>query len=133
MHKVLLYLPNRIFDIFDLFRARILVGPGLGAGVRVTKIAQVQLGSSAAVYAGLPGPRQKPTIPLPIGLELSSKAAISVADLSNDGPLSPNYSPTEIGGGFMLLVFGCDLGFDPVELVDLLGGFVGFDPREDDF
>ena len=132
LHKTLLYLPNRVFDIFDLFRARVRVGPGLGAGVRVTKVGQLYLGSSAALYAGLPGPRQDRKIPLPIGVELNTGAAVSVLEASANAGLGPDYSPSEIGAGFQLVILGLDVGFDPLEVVDLLGGIAGFDPRGDD-
>ncbi len=133
LHKVLCYLPNRVFDIFDLFRARVRVGPGLGGGFRVTKVAQLYLGSSVTLYGGLPGPRQHPKVPLPVGVELNNKAAISVLDASADAGLGPDYSPTEVGAGFQLVILGVDIGFDPVEIVDLFGGIAGFDPRNDDF
>jgi hypothetical protein len=45
----------------------------------------------------------------------------------------PGYSPTEIGLGLHAGVVGVDVGIDPMEIVDFLGGFFLWDPRHDDF
>lgn len=79
-HSVLFYLPNRIFDVLDIVRARVKVGPGFGAGVRVTDVGELYLGSYASVFAGLPGPRQQPAIPIPAGIESRGGVKVSVLD-----------------------------------------------------
>jgi hypothetical protein len=58
-----------VFDVLDLVRLRVRVGPGISAGVRVTEIADVTIGAHATVFVGLHGPRGEPQIPWPIGLE----------------------------------------------------------------
>ena len=131
-HKILMYIPNRVFDIFDLVRARLRVGPGLAVGVRATKPVSAFLGSYAAVYVGLPGPRGEPKIPCPIGLESHSGVSVSVADATLGDPIAPNYSPTEIGASVHLLVVGADIDVDPIEAVDLLLGFLFIDLSGDD-
>jgi len=132
-HKLLLYIPNRVLDVFDLVRAKLRVGPGLAVSVRATKPVCFFFGSYGTVYAGLPGPRQRPTIPLPIGLESYNGLEASVVDLASGMAVGPNYSSTEIGVGFQLLVIGADVDVDPMEFVDFLGGFILLDPRHDDF
>lgn len=131
-HKLLMYIPNRIFDLFDIVRARLRVGPGLAVGARVTTPVSAYVGSYAAIYAGLPGPRQEPSIPWPIGFESLSGVSVSVADAAIGGPVDPDYSPTEIGASLHLLLVGADLNADPVELVDFLAGFLFLDVRGDD-
>lgn len=131
-HKIFLYIPNRIFDLFDVFRVRARVGPGLAVGARVTKVTDVFLGSYASVYAGLPGPRMKPSIPMPVGLESHNGASVSVVDATVDGGVGPNYSPSEIGLGLHLGIIGIDVGFDAYEIIDFATGLVGQDIRSDD-
>lgn len=127
----LLYLPNRLFDALDIFRARLRVGPGFGVGVRVTKPLSAEVGSYATIFAGLPGPRGKPTISLPVGAELYSGVQASIVAVETKS-FGPNYSSTEIGADVQLLILGVAVGFDPIELVDFVVGFVGFDIRDDD-
>ena len=133
-HRLFLYLPNRVFDVFDLVRARVRVGPGLALGVRATELADLNLGAYTTLYAGLPGPRGKPRIPLPIGLEVYAGAEVSVLDASTEeAPFSPSYGPTEVGLGFQAALLGLDLGIEPCDFVDLALGFVLLDPNGDDF
>jgi len=131
-HKLILYIPNRVLDVIDLVRAKLRIGPGLAVGVRATEPASVYLGSYVSVYAGLPGPRQRPTLPLPIGLESNTGVEVSVADAATGVGVGPNYSPTEIGASVHLLIIGADVDVDPMEFVDLLAGFILKDPRGDD-
>ncbi|MCU0600002.1 MAG: hypothetical protein MUE70_12215 [Desulfobacterales bacterium] len=131
-HKLLLYLPNRVLDIFDFARLRLRVGPGFAVGARATKPVSVFVGGYASVYAGLPGPRLEPTVKLPVGMENYGGVSVSVADATSDGYFGPNYSPTEIGAGFQLLIIGIDIGVDPVEVLDLATGFLFIDLRGDD-
>ena len=132
-HKVLFYLPNRVFDIFDMVRLRLRVGPGLAAGVRVTDPVSAYVGAYVSVYAGLPGPRQEPKIPLPAGLETYNGATLSFVHLATGAGLGPDYSPTEIGASLHLLIIGADVDVDPMEFIDLLAGLIALDPRHDDF
>jgi hypothetical protein len=130
---VLMYLPNRIFDLFDIVRLRAKVGPGFGLGMRITEPVSVYLGSHASVYAGLPGPRQEPEIPIPVGVETHSGLTLSVWDATFDaGGVGPEYSPTEIGVNAHLLLVGADVTVDPVEIVDFLFGVFGVDISGDD-
>jgi len=132
-HKVIFYLPNRAFDILDMVRLRLRVGPGLAVGVRATEPLSAYAGAYVSVYGGLPGPRQKRRIPIPVGFESYNGATLSVVHVATGAGLGPDYSPTEIGGSLHLLLIGADVNVDPMELVDLLAGIFCFDPRNDDF
>lgn len=132
-HKVLFYLPNRVFDLCDMARLRLRVGPGLAAGIRVTEPVSAYVGSYVSVFAGLPGPRQAPKIPFPIGIESYNGATLSFVHIATGAGLGPDYSSTEIGASLHLLIIGADVDVDPMELLDLVAGLVGFDPRHDDF
>ncbi len=132
LHKVVFYIPNRLFDVLDIFRLRVRVGPGISAGVRATKVAQAFVGTHATVYAGLPGPRLRRTPRLPVGLESHNGATLSLADATIDGGIGPNYSSSEIGVGAQIAIVGLDFGFDPVEIADFITGIFTVDIRTDD-
>jgi hypothetical protein len=128
----LLYIPNRIFDLLDIVRFRVRVGPGLGVGARATSVVSAFVGSYATIFAGLPGPRLEPSIPLPVGLESHNGATVSLVDATVDGGIGPDYSSTEFGVSAQLAIVGFDFGIDPLEIVDFLGGILTIDLREDD-
>ena len=132
-HKLLCYLPNRLFDVFDVVRARVRIGPGLAVGARVTKYTDIFMGAYNTFYIGLPGPRQIPRVPWPGGIESRSGLAASVADdtvTSYDS--NPRYSPTEAGLGVQALLAGAEVGVDVAEVFDLALGLLFIDFREDD-
>jgi hypothetical protein len=132
-HKLLFYVPNRIFDVLDIVRARVRVGPGLAVGARVTKLTDIFLGSYAAVFVGLPGPRQAPCVPWPAGIESRTGLAASVADATvTTKESNPRYADTEVGLGAHVVVLGAEVGVDPVEAFDLVIGLLFLDPRGDD-
>lgn len=132
VHRLVMYVPNRILDVFDIVRLRVRVGPGLAAGVRATEVASAFVGSYDTVYVGLPGPRNRPLPKSPIGVESRSGVQVSLADASETGGAGPDYGPAEFGAGAQALVVGLDVGIDPVEIVDLLTGFLFIDLRNDD-
>ncbi len=133
-HPVLMYLPNRIFDILDLARARVRVGPGFTVQARATQVLDVVLGAHATVFAGLPGPRGRPRVNLPIGLETFAGAELSVVgDTTDDGWSKPYYGPLEVGAGFQAAIIGVDVGIDPLEIFDFVAGILFFDPKGDDY
>lgn len=132
-HTLLLYIPNRIFDVFDVVRARVRLGPGVAVGFRVTKWTDVFLGAYKSVYLGLPGPRQVPRVPWPGGIESRSGLAASVADATvTSYDSDPRYAATEVGVGVQAILVGAEVGVDPAEVFDLVLGFLFIDFREDD-
>jgi hypothetical protein len=133
LHGVLLYLPNRIFDILDIVRARVRLGPGIGVGARATELADVFVGSYLTVFVGLHGPRGETKIPWPAGLESKTGAELSVADASIEGPMGPEYGLAEFGVDGQFAIVGFAVGVDPFELVDALVGFLTFDLMDDDY
>jgi len=130
-HKILFYIPNRVFDVFDLVRARVRVGPGFAAGVRATKYAQLSVHAYTTVFAGLHGPRTEPRIPWPVGLE--SRAGLAALADASTKFTAPTYGYGELGLGFQAAIVGLDVGVDPVEALDLLLGFLFIDLTEDDY
>ena len=131
-YKIVMFVPDRLFDLMDIVRLRARVGPGVAVGARVSKYVQAYLGSYFALYAGLPGPRSEAKVPLPIGVETLNGLKLSVLDATATTCFDPSYTSTEIGVSAHLAVVGVDLGIDPIEIVDFFGGFIGADIREDD-
>ncbi|MBN2107796.1 MAG: hypothetical protein JW832_10255 [Deltaproteobacteria bacterium] len=129
-HPILMYLPNRIFDLMDIFRVRVRVGPGISAGVRATTPVSVFVGFHRSVFAGLPGPRGKAKIPWPAGIENRGGAQVSVVDLSTK---ETYYDPLEIGLEAHPLIVGFNFGIGVFELLDFATGFLFIDLQRDDF
>jgi hypothetical protein len=133
-HPVLMYIPNRLFDILDLVRLRVRVGPGFTVQARVTEAVDVVLGAHATVFAGVPGPRGRPRVNLPLGIETFAGAELSAAgEKSEEGWSKPYYGPLEVGAGFQAAIIGIDVGIDPLEVLDLVAGIVFLDLTDDDY
>jgi hypothetical protein len=130
--KVLLYLPNRIFDLTDIVRLRVRAGPGWALGARVTRYAPFFMGDYDATWVGMPGPRGRASVPLPAGIDAARGIGIGPVGVGS-GSQAPYYGAGEIGAGVHLYMLGFDAGFDPVELVDFFAGFAGYDVSHDDF
>jgi hypothetical protein len=128
--SIVLYIPNRVFDVLDIIRLRLRVGPGISAGVHATKAASLFLGTHATVWAGLHGPRGKATFPWIVGVE--SRSGVQV------GPIDPSatgcyYDPLEIGLELQPLLIGPNFGIGLFEIVDFVTGLVFIDLQDDDF
>jgi hypothetical protein len=128
--SIVLYVPNRVFDILDIIRLRLRVGPGISVGVHATEVASLFLGTHTTVWAGLHGPRGKTTIPWIVGVE--SRSGVQV------GPIDPSvtgcyYDPLEIGLELQPLLIGLNFGIGLFEVVDFITGLLFIDLQEDDF
>jgi hypothetical protein len=132
LHQIVMYIPNRVLDVFDIFRVRVRVGPGIAVGARATEIVSTELGFYDSLYLGLPGPRQDDTVKLPFGVEAFHGASISVLDASADFGMDPEYSDTEFGLDAQIGVAGFAIGIDPIEILDLFAGLFFYQVREDD-
>ncbi len=136
-HSILLYIPNRLFDILDIVKAKVRVGPGLSVGAQVTRPVSAFVGAHSDIFIGLPGPREDRTIPLPIGAEAVAGGSLSLLDGVNNTSTnrekeSRKNSSTEISAEFQALLIGLEIGIDPVELLDAITGIFFIDIRDDD-
>jgi len=129
-YPVLMYLPNRIFDLLDIVRLRVRVGPGISVGVRATKPASAFAGFHSTLFAGLPGPRGKAEIPFPVGLDVRGGAQASVVDLSSKAVY---YDPLEVGFELQPFILGLNIGIGVFEILDFATGFLFVDLQDDDF
>jgi hypothetical protein len=124
------YIPNRVFDLVDIFRVRVRVGPGISAGVRATTLLSGYLGLHDTIYIGLPGPRGETKIPWPVGLDVRGGAQVSLADATAGGPY---YDPLEFGFEVQPLIVGVNVGIGGFEILDFLTGLLFIDIADDDF
>lgn len=129
-HVALFYIPNRVFDLLDIVRARLRLGPGLAFDARATEFADFFVGAYSSVWMGLPGPREAPVINWPFGLESRAGAEVSVVDATAEGGV--NYGFLEVGLGGQLVIIGVDVGVDVWEALDFITGLVTIDPGHDD-
>ncbi len=132
-HPILMYIPNRIFDVFDIVRLRARVGPGFGVSARATELLDITVGGYTSLYAGIPGPRGEPRIPWPIGIENFAGLEVSVVGAGDEDPYEPKYGQLEVGAGVQFLLVGVDVGVDPKEALDLVLGFLTIDFGKDDY
>jgi hypothetical protein len=128
--SIVLYVPNRVFDILDIIRLRLRVGPGISAGVRATEVASLFLGAHSTVWAGLHGSRGKTTFPWIVGVESHAGAEV--------GPIGPSatgcyFDPLEVGLELQPLIVGLNFGVGVFEVVDFVTGLLFIDLQEDDF
>jgi hypothetical protein len=122
---VLLWAPNRVLDLIDIFRVDIGVGPAVGAVVRITEYGQV-------------GYRQMMPVSLRVGdfgrkfpaiVEHSNELGIGPAFLSSG---EREVCTGELGLGADLLLVGGYGGICVEEFADFLAGLIFFDIMEDD-
>lgn len=124
--KVLLWLPNRLLDIWDIFRIDVGAGPSLGGVIRVSKYLQagVRTMKPISLRVGDLG-RQAPII-----IERSNEIGIGPAFLASKERL---ICPAEIGLGVDLFIVGAYGGICLDEVFDFAIGIFTLDPKRDDF
>lgn len=132
-HRLAMYLPNRIFDIFDIVRAKVGFGAGLAAGIRITDYADVWAGAQHTTWVGLPGPRREPKVSLPVGVDARAGAEVSfVSFVAEATESSQTYAPDEIGVMAHAVLAGAEVGVSIQEALDAVFGFLFIDIVGDD-
>lgn len=131
-HKILMYIPNRLIDLVDIFRLRVRVGPGAAVHVRATEYLNGYAGTYSSVYVGLPGPRESTALRRFAGREQLKGLMMVGVDATDETPHHPGYSDSEFNLGLHVLLVGAEAGIDPVEIGDFFAGFLLFDPKGDD-
>lgn len=123
--KVLLYLPNRLLDLWDIFRVDLGVGPATGAVLRITKYGQVgyRTFSPASIRVGLNGRNS------PIFMENENEFGIGPGFIQSS---KRKVSASEVGAGVDLLLVGAYLGIDFLEIADFFTGIFTIDLKHDD-
>ena len=132
LSRALWYFPNRVFDLADIFRLRLKVGPGLGVTARATDFAAFYAGYQKTAFVGLPGPRYPGGFRPPYGLEYQRGLVMAGVDASDEMLHPPRYGFSEVDVGVHLGLIGAEFGLDPFELADFLAGWFFLDLRSDD-
>ena len=134
VRPIVFYIPNRIFDLLDILRLRVRVGPGLSAGARATELADVFVGAHTTMYVGLRGSRgKKGGIPWPFGIENHRGLEVSVIDITNQDSCAPVVDPLELSFDVQAGIVGIYPALELYEVLDFVTGFIFLDIRGDDF
>ena len=120
----LLYLPNRLLDLVDIFRANIGVGRGWGLNLRATRFLTGAASEYDTIRFGMRG-REMPRYE-----EYVDECCLGLMGLELG---HFDRSSFEVGATAHLGYIGAEAGFDLDETVDFLLGFACIDYREDDF
>lgn len=124
LSAVLLYIPNRVFDLVDIFKVDVGLGPAAGVVGRFSRYGQVGYRYVEPSYRlGIRGRR------FPYFVERHTESGAG-----GDFNQTPNryVTPYELGLGADLGV-GAYVGVSFDELWDFVTGFVLYDPKQDDF
>lgn len=126
LNKALLWIPNRVIDLLDIFHVDIGVGPSFGAVVRATDSGQVgyRVMSPASLRAGLNGRN------LPVFVERGMEFGMGPTFVNSFGR---DVCPGELGAGVDLLLVGGYGGVCFDEALDFIVGIFGFDMMDDDW
>ena len=123
---VLLYIPNRVLDLIDVFRVDVGVGASVGGVVRVTKYVQGGYRQMAPVSVRVGDFGRT----FPVMVESSSEIGISPAFKQS---ADREVCDAELGLGLDALVVGGYGGVCLDELADFIGGIFLIDFKDDDF
>ena len=117
-----------VVDLFDIVRAGVSVGPGIGVDLTATEYLNVTLMTKASVGVGYETLRHLP-------IEAASYAMIGVGPVkaAADPGLAWPRSPGDIRIELHLLLAGAHVAIEPFEIFDFVVGFIGIDPMEDSF
>lgn len=122
--KIVLYIPNRILDVFDIFKLNLGVGPGIGAHIQVTEPLQTGILMYDVVRIGLTGKRFDFW-----RHEYSSEFGLCYAYYFRGDVVRNN---SEIGGILQLLIIGAEASINLEEFGDFISGIFLCDAKEDD-
>jgi hypothetical protein len=128
VYAILMYIPNRVIDVFDVARVGVNVGPGIGVQVKATAPLQVTAMTRASLGVGLQSLRHSPAY---AGSEAAANVSVVGADA--DAGLTWFQSPSDFRVELHPLIVGAHAAVDPVEILDFALGFVFIDIRNDDF
>ena len=121
----LLYIPNRIFDLMDIFRINIGIGPGGGINLRATKLVQAGIESYHTVRCGIK--RRRVGIPY---FEDMNGFGVGPVYLKAG---NPDRQFTEVGLTFHALFIGAEAAISLEEIADFFLGFFLIDFKKDDY
>ncbi len=123
---ILLYLPNRLFDLVEIFRFGVNVGPGIGIDAEATGALRAAVMTRGSVGVGYQGLRH-----FPVSLGVDTYIAV--------GPLDPGLrmgwyrSEYDIRVEPHLVLVGFHAAIDLLAIGDFFAGWLMYDLEEDDW
>jgi hypothetical protein len=124
--SILMYIPDRVIDLFDMVRFGADVGPGIGLDGQATDALQARAIAQTSVGLGFQSFRHSP-------VQTGVQTALGVGPVGGDAQAGGWYrSPTDLRLGAHAAVVGAHVAIDPVEIADFVLGFVFIDIRDDD-
>ncbi|MFO0984668.1 MAG: hypothetical protein U1E76_23580 [Planctomycetota bacterium] len=127
LHVILFYLPNRVLDLFDIARAGVDVGPGVGIDLRATELATAGLMARTSAGVGLQTLRH-----LPIKAAAESYTELGPAFVGAQLGPSWYHDTWDVRAELHVLLVGAHACINLFEILDLLAGLITLDPRGDD-
>ena len=132
--KYILFLPNRILDLLDVFRLNVGIGPGIGINIRATRFAQAGIASYDCIKVGIIGRQGW------IYMEESKEFGVSVMYIEDSKAVAPLISfkdktdrqLLEVGGFVYAFFVGAEAAIRLKELADFFLGWGLIDFCEDD-
>ena len=151
--KILLYLPDRVLDLFDIVTVGVNFGPGVYVDAHVTRAAQLALGARMNFGVGWHerrslGLQYRSDLTanlLPFGTQGSMAFQVGTSGLSMGResetglhvPTDPIYQSVydywSVGGSFNALIIGAEVDLHLLQIVDFFAGIFGADICNDDF
>jgi hypothetical protein len=149
--KIAWYIPDRIMDFIEQIDLWISVGPQIGFGGHVTRALQVEAFTGGSIGVGIGQKKMigfRSDATTEIGLGPVVLAAVAGGKAGSGGlsytadaiwfhtpskPIYQNYRDYWGIGGHGAFVFGIELEYHPLEIVDFLGGIFLYDPMNDDY
>lgn len=122
------YIPNRIADIFDVPKAHISLGSGLGANVRATKYFFFSYFDTETNCIGWEGRKMESAGSIFFHEKYDEKYLGFLA--AQQGKLQ--HDPSEVGLSLHLWALGVNFALSGAELLDAVTGIVGVDLMGDD-
>ncbi|HKE00146.1 MAG TPA: hypothetical protein VKE69_03995 [Planctomycetota bacterium] len=125
---ILMYVPNRILDIFDIARFGVEVGPGIGFDLEVTEALRVAAMTRATVGLGYQTLRH-----MPIKSAAETYAGVGPIDLGVSPGMNWWRNFWDVRADVQVALVGAHVAVNPAEIADAVLGFFLIDIMDDDF
>ncbi len=124
---LIMWLPNRVLDLFDIAKAGVNAGPGIGVNAKATDLAQGMFLNRTSVGVGLQTLR---SLPAYAGVE----SAVGAGPLGVDMTAGRgwDHATTDIRLEVHPVLAGAHVAVDPVAIVDFVLGIFTIDISDDD-
>jgi len=127
-HVILLYIPNRLLDIFDIARFGVNAGPGVGADVEATEYLRAAAMSRISAGVGYETLRH-----LPVMAGAESELALGPVGTTAAIPYTWYRNTWDVRVELHVLIVGAHVAVNPAEILDAILGFTTIDIMDDDY